>query len=69
MARNKNPESFTVAVVLMLAKAQKGMDSGFCGVWKLASEVFSDRNLKQDMRPDAKKIIYDYMVLYKSDCQ
>lgn len=68
-AKNKNPQSFTVAVVLMLAKSQKAMDSGFCDVWKLASEVFSDGSLKQDMRPEAKKIIYDYLVIYKTDCQ
>ena len=78
-ARKKN--SFTVSIVLALTKAQKVMDSDWlgrigvkceslwCEVWKLTEEVLRNEELKQDLRPEAKEIIVDYMVLYKYKCK
>lgn len=68
-ARQKHSDSFTVNIILNLTKAQKAMDSDWCRVFKLADSIYSNNNLKQDMRPQGKRIIYDYMVLYKSDCE
>jgi len=68
-SRKKNPDSFTVAIILALAKAQRAMDSDWCNVWNPVRQVFDDETLARDMRPEAGKIIYDYMVLYKQSCR
>jgi hypothetical protein len=58
-----------VAIILAIAKAQKVMDTNMCDVWKTANQVFENEKLEQDMRPEAKQVIYDYMVLYKDECK
>jgi len=68
-ANAKRKDSFTVSIVLALAKAQKAMESDWCEVWKLTDGVLGNKRLKQDLRPRAKKIIVDYMTLYKNDCK
>jgi hypothetical protein len=45
------------------------MEKDFCKVWKYANKVFSNNDLEMDMREDAGKIIYDYMILYKEYCK
>lgn len=67
-AVSKNKYSYTINVIQALIKAQAVMESDFCQVWKIYDEVNSNRNLLPDMTPQAKKIIYDYMVIYKSYC-
>lgn len=68
-AAKKNSDSFTVAIIIALTKAQKAMDSSGCDAWQVVNKVFEDKNLSQDMRPEAKQIIYDYMVLYQPECK
>ena len=67
-AREKNPQSFTVAIVLAITKAQRA-DVSWCDVWKYAAEVVNNKELKQDMRPEAVQMIMDYMGLYQSYCK
>jgi hypothetical protein len=67
-ARIKNSNSFTYSIIEALAKSQKAMEKDFCKVWKYASKVFSNKDLEIEMREDARKMIYDYMVIYKKDC-
>jgi hypothetical protein len=67
-AQKMNSDSYTVAIITALAKAQKAMDTDFCKAWRLTNKVFENENLEQDMRPEAVTIIYDYMVLYKEGC-
>jgi hypothetical protein len=65
-AQKKNDQSLTVALILALAKAQNIMDKGdWCKMWEITRRVLDDKSLYQDMREGAKKIIRDYMILYK----
>jgi hypothetical protein len=45
------------------------LNSDWCEVWKLVEKVLEDKTLKQDLRPEAVKIITDYMSLYKEYCR
>ena len=62
-------ESFTVSIILALARGQKVMDYDWCEVWRLTEEVLTNKELRQDLRPEATKMIIDYMVLYKEYCK
>ena len=62
-------DSFTVSIILSLARGQKVMDYDWCEVWRLTEEVLKNKELKQDLRPEAIKMIMDYMVLYKEYCE
>ena len=62
-------ESFTVSIILSLVSAQMVMDYDWCAVWRLTEEVLKNKELKQDFRPEAVKMIVDYMILYKEYCE
>ena len=62
-------ESFTVSIILALTRGQKAMDYDWCEVWRLTEEVLKNKELRQDLRPEAIKMIVDYMVLYKEYCE
>ena len=62
-------ESFTVSIILALTRGQKVMDYDWCEVWRLTEEVLKNKELRQDLRPEAIKMIIDYMVLYKEFCK
>ena len=65
-AKKKNEQSLTVALILALAQAQNIMDSPEnCEMWNIVYRVLNDKSLYQDIREGAKKIIKDYMILYK----
>jgi hypothetical protein len=65
-AHKKDEQSLTVALILALVKAQNIMDKGdWCKMWEITWDVLDDKSLYQDMREGAKKIIEDYMILYK----
>jgi hypothetical protein len=68
MAAEKKPESFTIQILLALARAQEAMDTNFCQVWKLTSDVLNNESLKRDMKQNSIQQIVDYMILYKSEC-
>ncbi len=57
-------------MVLAIARAQYVMDADadWCELWKLTEDVLQNKKLRCDLRPRAKKIILNYMVLYKEDC-
>jgi len=61
--------SFTVSIILAIAKAQRAFDSDWCEVWKLTEAVLQNKELNQDLRPEATKRIVDYMILYKEYCE
>ena len=65
MVREQKPKSFTVAIILALTQAQNFMNKDLKKVWQVVNEVIENKKLEQDLRPEAKKIILDYMVLYK----
>ena len=62
-------ESFTVSIILALTRGQKAMDYDWCEVWRLTEEVLKNKELRQDLRPEAIKMIMDYMILYKEYCE
>ena len=62
-------DSFTVSIILSLARGQKVMDYDWCEVWRLTEEVLKNKELKQDLRHEATKMIVDYMILYKEYCE
>lgn len=65
-AHEKLDKSFTAAIILTLAQTQEIMDNGdWCKMWDMTHNVFNDKSLYTDMREGAKKIIRDYMILYK----
>lgn len=68
MAVAKQKTSYTINLILMLAKAQKAMDTDFCRVWTLTSELLQNDTLKRDMKTSAIQSVVDYMILYKADC-
>lgn len=68
-ARKDLKMSFTVNVIYSLVQAQIAMEKDFCKAWKYYVKVYNNKNLNQDMRQSALKIIYDYMYLYKSYCK
>ena len=69
LAHQKRVKSFTISIVFALARAQLMMDSDWCQVWKITEEVLQDKQLTEDLRPEAKKIVVDYMILYKNECE
>lgn len=62
-------DSFAVSIVLALAKAQMAFGKDWCEAWKIVESVLKNTDLTQDLRPEAKKIIVDYMILYKDYCK
>jgi len=68
VAQTKNKNSFTIAIIVALVEAQKAMDSNWCRVWKVCEAVDKNKKYKKDMRDEAIKVIFDYVVLYKESC-
>jgi hypothetical protein len=66
-AKELNDTSFTVAIINALIQAQKLMvnQGSWCDMWSVVSKVFNDKHLVADLRDAAKKIIWNYMILYK----
>ena len=62
-------DSFAVSIVLALAKAQIAFEQDWCEAWKITESVLRNTDLTQDLRPEEKKIIVDYMILYKEYCK
>ncbi|MBM4064415.1 MAG: hypothetical protein FJ266_02065 [Planctomycetes bacterium] len=62
-------DSFTVSIIMALTIGQKVMDYDWCEVWRLTEEVLKSKELKQDLRPEAIKMIIGYMILYKEYCE
>lgn len=67
-ALQRQPKSYTVAMVNALTQAQVALDSSWCQVWQVTDKVARDSTLEQDLRPKAKRIILDYMGLYEDSC-
>jgi len=67
-AQEREPQSYTVAIVrgLILAQMQFGQD--WCALWGSVADVELNRSLQRDLRPQARQIIFDYMHLYRKYC-
>ena len=62
-------QSYTFHIIRGLIKAQSLFDSDWCLLWKATNTVRTNQDLKMDMRKQAIAIIFDYMDLYKGDCE
>ncbi len=69
IALNKKSKSRTFNLIAGLIKAQKAMDSNWCEVYQITDRIRQNSKLKTDLKPEAIKIIYDYMDIYKTDCK
>ncbi len=68
-ALQKNPNSFTFAIIDALVNAQLTYEKKPCDAYKLTDEVRKNTALKQDMNPEAVRLIYDYMDVFKAECK
>lgn len=63
-----NSSSYTFNIIHALIKAQVLFDSSWCGLWKATDSVRNNTSLEMDMNNGAINIIFEYMDLYKSEC-
>lgn len=68
-AKKNMDNSFTVSIILALAEAQEIMSLDWCEAWRKIEAITRNNNLKQDLRPQAKNIILDYMSGYQASCK
>jgi hypothetical protein len=67
-ALNMNPKSYTFNIIRGLIKAQVLFDHSWCSVWQATNDVRINKDLTIDMNAEAIRIIFEYMDLYKEDC-
>lgn len=63
-AQKRLPNSFTAAIVTRLIEAQSRFQEQD-KLWTIVEPAFSSQTLKSDMRPAARKEIFNYMQLYR----
>lgn len=71
LARDKKPGSYTANLILALARAQKYvLNSEWCGIWAVCNNVKKDKKINTfELKPEADKIIFDYIGIYKQGCK
>lgn len=67
-AKEKSPNSYITHIICALIEAQKIMENDWCEVYKISNEVRLNNTLHLDIKPEAIKIIFDYMDLYQEEC-
>jgi hypothetical protein len=66
-AKAQMSDSFTVAMILNLVKAQQQIGKHSCRAWVLTEDVLSDDNLTMDMTEEAVDIIQEKMGVHAKD--
>jgi uncharacterized protein YdbL (DUF1318 family) len=66
-AKAQMPDSFTVAMILNLVKAQQQIGKHSCRAWVLTEDVLSDDKLNMDMTEEAVDIIEEAMGVHAKD--
>ena len=69
IAVSKNPQSRTFNLIAGLIQAQNVMGRSFCEVYQITDNIRNNSDLKDDLKPEAVSIIYEYMDIYKDDCK
>lgn len=64
----KDVGTYSIHLIHGLIQAQFSMDSNWCAVYQATDQVRKDESLEVDMNEEARKIIFEYMDLYKGDC-
>lgn len=68
-ALEKNPHSYTYAIIHALIKAQKELGNDWCQVFTITDAVRDDSTLVMDLRKEANDIIFDYIEPYGAYCE
>ncbi|MEJ8757519.1 hypothetical protein WG947_10950 [Pontibacter sp. H259] len=68
-AKSKNEKSYTINIICALIEAQKVLHNDWCEVYNLTNNLRMDDALIKDMKEEASEIIFEYMDLYKDDCE
>lgn len=70
LAYVREPKSMAHAAVFTLIACQIAFDTNWCYVYKNGKEFLIDMKYEENrLKPEAVKIIMDYLRLYKSDCE
>jgi hypothetical protein len=67
-ACKRNTNSYTIAIVNQLIKAQIDVDNDWCEVYKSIDKIRTNKKLVLDFRKQASKIIFNYTDSYKKYC-
>ncbi len=62
------PDDYTAQMITALVSAQYNLDNDWCICWREVEKVENNFIKKVNMRADARKVIMDYMMLYKEYC-
>ncbi len=60
--------SYTFQLINALIGAQQKMEGNWCRMYQLTNAVRTNSTLDYDFPPEADKIVFDYMELYKAEC-
>ncbi|RYD03015.1 hypothetical protein N752_21635 [Desulforamulus aquiferis] len=68
-AKAKLSNSFTVSIVAAIVASQQliSQHGQWPDIWEPAGIVFNNQRLQRDLRPEAGRIIFDYMSLYSEE--
>jgi hypothetical protein len=64
LAKYKSQNSYTIHMIAALIEAQKLMRNNFCKTYETVNKV----RLNNEMKESAVNMIFDYMNLYKENC-
>ena len=64
-------ESYTFQIINALVKTQSLLEdqNKWCRIWKTINTVETNKELKVDMNTGGRKIIIDYIKIYKDNCE
>jgi hypothetical protein len=68
LAEEQLPKSYAVAIVASLVYAQAAMEYDWCSVYTIPNEKRMEPSYTRDLRPEAEKIIFDYLSAYEKWC-
>lgn len=69
IAVSRNPKSRTFNLIAGLIRAQSVMEQSFCEVYQITDGVRKNADLKNDLKPEAVSIIYEYTDGYREYCK
>ena len=64
-------QSYTFQIINALVKTQSLLEdqNNWCRIWKTINTVETNKKLKLDMNGEGRKIIIDYIKIYKDNCE
>ena len=64
-------QSYTFQIINALVKTQSLLEdqNNWCRIWKTINTVETNKELKLDMNGEGRKIIIDYIAIYKKYCE